>query len=89
MTTPTVSFAEAVKGQQQKHSQQIQTLTATVGSADNAEQQGTDKEREQPAQTIRTPANSNTSSLDNMFKIATTVQQIMSGLNEAARKKRK
>jgi hypothetical protein len=89
MTTTTVSFAEAVKGQQQKHPQQIQTLTATVESADNAEQQSIDKEREWPAQTSRTPGNINTSSLDNMFGIATTVQQIMSGLNEAASEEEK
>jgi hypothetical protein len=89
MTIPTVSLAEAVKGQRRKHPQQIQTLTATVGSADDAEQQSTAKEREQPAQTNRTPGNSNTSSLDNMFKIATTVQQIMSGLNEAVSEEEK
>jgi hypothetical protein len=40
-------------------------------------------EREQPVQPGRTTGNSNLSSLD-MFKVATIVQQIKTGLNEAA-----
>jgi len=54
VATPTVSFAEAVKGQQRKQPQQIQIPTATAGGADNAQQQSTEKEREQPVHPGRT-----------------------------------
>jgi hypothetical protein len=70
-------LAEAVKGQQRNQPQQIQTPKATAGEA---EKQSTEKEREQPVQLGRTTGNKNTSSLDNMIKVATPGQQIITGL---------
>jgi hypothetical protein len=84
LATSTVSFAGAVKGQQRNQTQQIQTPTATAGRADKAEKHSTEEEREQPVEPGRMTGNNNTSSLDNMFKVATIGQQIMTGLNEAA-----
>jgi hypothetical protein len=83
LATPTVFFAEAVKGQQRSQPQQIQNPTATTGGADITEKQNTEKEKEQPVQPGRTTGNDNVSTLDNIFKAATIVQKIMTGLNDA------
>jgi hypothetical protein len=83
LATPAVSFAAAVKEQQRQQTQQNKTPTATPGGTEKTEEQSIEMEMEQSVQTGRTKGNSNLSSLDNMFKFATIVQQIMTGLNEA------
>jgi hypothetical protein len=82
LATTAMSFSEAVKGQRQQ-TQQNKTPRATPEGTEKNEDQSIEMGMEQPVQPGRTTGNSNLSSLDNMFKVATIVQQIMTGLNEA------
>jgi hypothetical protein len=76
-------FEEAVKGQKNAQPQQPpqhQTHPFTEGEEKEKGKPNKEKERDQPGQTT---GNKHTSTLNNMFKAVTVVQQIMSELNES------
>jgi len=81
LTTPTVSFAEAVNGKRNNPPQQDrqhQPQLTTGGWEEKSEKHN--KERDLTGQTA---SKNHTSSMDSTFKVVTVVQQIMTGLNES------
>jgi hypothetical protein len=85
LVTPTVSFAEAVRtaGHNRPCSTRPQQ-TIGGGGKEKTDKPNKEKERDLSGQTA---GNNHTSSLDNMFKVVTVAQQIMTGLNECVRRR--